>query len=202
MKCVSETQAQAGYADAEFIAEEALVEIQPNFNMGEPVRFVSGEFGPFSRRCRTSVPLWLALYLERHGKCSIVAPSWLNIGHLTTLLREERERGTGAFTALNDEMIQVGIALLNREYLAGEYLGGQTSRTRIQSLVNDILLLRRAKTVEGLKQIDASTSVVDITNMTSVERSSIRNQGSTIMNTLCSLWNIRDNVIGTGLRGA
>lgn len=190
-----------GFSESEFLAEELLVEIQPNFNMGEPIRFVSRESGPFSRRHTSRVALWMALYLERHRKCQIITPEWLTVGHLTASLRDERERGTGNFAPLSDDAIQIAVALLNREYLVGDYCGGQRVRNQMQSLLTELLMIRRCKTVEGLKQIDVSTSVVEITNMTSVERAAIRPQSSAIIDSLGSLWKIRDNVVGLESRG-
>ena len=196
MSNFSDPRTSPGFAEVEFLAEETLIEIQPNFNMGEPIRFVSGETGPFSRRQPTRVSLWMALYLERLGKCQIVVPDWLNVSHLTAALRDERERGTSNFAPLKDEAVQVAVALLNRDYLVGEYCGGQRVRIQMQSLITELLMIRRCKTIEGLKQIDVSTSVVEITNMTSIERANIRPQSSAIMDSLASLWKIRDSVVG------
>lgn len=199
--CVETANMATGFVDSEFIAEEFYIEIQPNFNMAEPIRLISHECGPFSRRTTCRVPLWLGLYLERRGKCQILTPSWLSVPYLLSKLRAERERGTGNFASLNDESIQVAISLLHRDYLVGEYLGGQNIRNQIESLITELMMLRRGKAVEGLKQIDVSTSVVEISNMTSAERASIRGQCTSIMGSLSSLWKIRDSVIGLEPRG-
>ena len=189
------------FQDEEFLAEDYSIDIQPHFSTGEPLRFISSECGPFDRRCTAKAPLWVALYLEKHGKCTIISPEWLCVPALKQKVREERERGTSTFASLEEHLIQVAVMLLNRDYMNGEYLGGQEARNQMQTLLTELLMIRKAKVVEGLKQIDVTTSVVDITNMTSIERASIRPQGSIIMDLLRDLWTIRDGVLAAEPRG-
>ena len=189
------------FQNEEFLAEEYPVDIQPHFSTGEPLRFISQECGPFDRRSPTRVPLWVALYLEKHGKCTIMNPEWLTVTALRQKVREERERGTGTFATLDDHLVQVAIMLLNRDDLSTEYLGGQAERNQMLTLLTELLMIRKAKVVEGLKQIDIATSVVDITNMTSIERACIRAQSSLIMDQLRDLWTIRDQVLAGEARG-
>ncbi len=198
---VEALRTSSGFANEEYLAEETLIEVQPLFNLGEPLRFISQECGPFDRRSNVSVPLWVALYLEKHGKCVIKPPAWLAPGPLRQKLRDERERGPGSFSDLTDHMVQVAFLLLNREYLTTEYLGGQAARKEIETILTELLLLRRAKITEGLKQIDFTTTVVEITNMTSIERECIRPQTCQIMDSLRDLWTIRDDVLGGESRG-
>lgn len=182
------------YNESEFLAEEYPIEIQPQFNSGEPLRFISQECGPFDRRSTLYVPLWIAVYLERHGKCNIKEPNWLNLQSIKQKLREEREKGSESFASFDDHFYQVAVILLNRDYLSTEYLGGQLVRDQILSILTEIHLVRKAKTLEGLKNINVTTNIVDISNMTSIERASIRCQSSVIMDTLMEYWSIRDRV--------
>jgi hypothetical protein len=191
----------SSFLDEEFLAGEYPIEIQPSFNSGEPLRLISEECGPFDRRSCITVPLWVALYLERHGKCTIKAPVWLSPAVLRQKLREEREAGAGSFASLSDHLIQVAFMLLNREYLTSDYLGGHLARNQMETILTELLLLRRAKITEGLKQVDFTTSVVGITNMTSIERECIRPQTSLILDSLRDLWTIREDVIGGESRG-
>lgn len=189
------------FMDEEFIAEEYPIQIKPHFSTGEPIRFISQECGPFDRRQMISVPLWVALYLERHGKCSIVEPAWLSLTHIKAKIREERELGTSTFATIDDVMLQVATILLNRDYLNNDYLGGSVARANLVTLIFELLLIRKGKVVEGLKQLDVTSAVVDITNMTSLERASIRPHASGIMDELRKLWTIRDAVLGAESRG-
>lgn len=198
---VDKLRTTASFNEEEFIAGEFAIEIQPLFNSGEPLRFISEECGPFDRRSNHTVPLWVALYLERHGKCVIKMPSWLTPSALRVKLREEREAGPGSFAPISDHSIQVALSLLRREYLSDDHMGGQTARNQMETILTELLLLRRAKITEGLKQIDFTTTVVGVTNMTSIERECIRPQTSLILDSLRDLWTIRDDVIGGESRG-
>lgn len=191
----------SSFEDEEFLAEDFPIEIQPLFNLGEPLRFLSQECGPFDRRTSVTVPLWVAMYLEKHGKCCIHEPHWLTASFLKQKLREERERGAGAFSDLSNDMIQVAFLLLNRDYITTQFLGGHNARKQIETILSELLLLRRAKISEGLKQIDFTTSVVDISNMTSIERECIRPQTCAILDSLRDLWTIRDDIMGGETRG-
>jgi len=191
----------SSFEDEEFMAEEYMVQIQPHFNTGESLRFISQECGPFDRRTPISVPLWIATYLEKHGKCTIIPPSWMTVAYMKSKIREERENGTESFAKFDDTMVQVAMILLNRDYLLSEYIGGPNNRNAILTLVHELLLLRKAKIVEGLKQVDVTSAVIDITNMTSVERASIRPHAVGMMDELRKLWTIREAVLGAEPRG-
>lgn len=61
----------------EFLAEEELIEIIPNFKYPKQLNLISGDFGPFSPSIPVKVPLWLALNLNRQHKCSLITPRWV-----------------------------------------------------------------------------------------------------------------------------
>ena len=184
------------FLDEEFIAEESLVTIVPEFTMHEPLRFISNEFGPFRKRSEVQVPLWVALYLERHGKCSIQSPDWLSLDAIRAKIEEERALGPSQFAQLpNEYMFQVALLLLNRQYLTDQsaYLGGPQNRHAIEVALQELQLIRRTKITEGLKRIDASPfTIVDVTNLSSVEREIIRKQTLGILEQISSLWQLRD----------
>lgn len=189
------------FQDEEFLAEDFLVSVQPNFNTGEPLRMITSEYGPFDRRTTLSIPLWMAIYLERHGKCTIIPPAWLRIDNLKARIREEREKGASMFADMDDMILQVGTVLLNREYLNVDYLGGPVERNAMSALLLELMLIRKSKAVDGMKQIDVTSSVIDITKMTSLERTSIRPQASRMVDQLRDLWLVRETVLGAESRG-
>jgi len=39
-----------------------------------------GTYGPFRPQMPTRVPLWLALFLKRRRRCTIITPAWLQKG--------------------------------------------------------------------------------------------------------------------------
>jgi hypothetical protein len=181
--------------------EDALVTIEPVFSSGEPLRFLSHECGPFDKRLQTNVPVWVALTLEHRHKCRIVPPAWLTVEYLEAKLREERVKTAAAFADIADESIQLASFLLSREGMPPGYLGGAETRKRLQGMVAEILMIRRGKITGGLKLIDVTTSVVDISGMTSHERAAIRRQTSVMMDSLRSLWTIRETVLAGEPRG-
>lgn len=61
----------------EFLAEEELVEIEPNFKFNKPINLISGTFGPFQPTVPVKVPLWLAVDLQQKHKCTIKIPPWV-----------------------------------------------------------------------------------------------------------------------------
>ena len=189
------------FEDEEFLAEEYLISIQPTFNTGEPLRMISSEYGPFDRRIPMSVPLWMALHLEQHGKCQIIAPPWLAVEALRSKIREEREKGANMFAPIDEYILQVGLILLNRDYMNAEYLGGPNERAVMSALLLELMLIRKAKAVEGLKQIDVTSAVIEISKMTSIERASIRPQASRMIDQLRSLWTLREAVLGAEITG-
>ena len=175
--------------------------IQPNFNTGEPLRMITSEYGPFDRRTPLSIPLWMAIYLERHGKCTVIGPAWLSVENLKARIREEREKGAAMFSDMNDMILQVGTVLLNREYLNVEYLGGPAERNAMSALLLELMLIRKSKAVDGMKQIDVTSTVIDISKMTSLERATIRPQASRMVDQLRDLWLVRETVLGAESRG-
>ena len=65
-------------AENEFLAEETLITIQPNFDHAK-LFFTSGTFGPFSSGELYDVPLWLAINLSKRNKCTIIIPDWMSV---------------------------------------------------------------------------------------------------------------------------
>lgn len=61
----------------EFLAEEELIEVIPNFKFPKQISLISGTFGPFQPTVPIKVPLWMALNLQRQHKCSIKIPKWV-----------------------------------------------------------------------------------------------------------------------------
>lgn len=62
----------------DFLAEDELIEIVPNFKYEQVLNLINGDFGPFKPSIPTRVPLWMALNLFRQQKCKINLPTWIN----------------------------------------------------------------------------------------------------------------------------
>lgn len=61
----------------EFLCEDELIEIVPNFKYDKTLNLINGDFGPFVPAMPTRVPIWMALNLFRQQKCKINLPQWL-----------------------------------------------------------------------------------------------------------------------------
>lgn len=61
----------------DFLAEDELIEIVPNFKYDQVLNLINGQFGPFAPAIPSRVPLWMALNLFRQQKCKINLPRWV-----------------------------------------------------------------------------------------------------------------------------
>lgn len=61
----------------EFLSEDELIEIVPNFKYDQVLNLINGDFGPFAPAIPTRVPIWMALNLFRQQKCKINLPQWI-----------------------------------------------------------------------------------------------------------------------------
>jgi hypothetical protein len=77
---------------ATFRADDAIVEIVPDFDLPMPLPLYSSSVpvGPFKAGIATKVPLWMALVLEQRSLARISPPSWLSTASLTAIIRYER----------------------------------------------------------------------------------------------------------------
>lgn len=71
----------------EFLCEDELIEIVPNFKYDTMLNLINGDFGPFIPAMPTRVPVWMALNLFRQQKCKINLPQWLT--ELDKILEEQ-----------------------------------------------------------------------------------------------------------------
>jgi hypothetical protein len=77
---------------ATFRADDAIVEIVPDFDLPVPLPLHTSSVlvGPFKAGIATKVPLWMALVLEQRSLARISPPSWLSTASLTAIIRYER----------------------------------------------------------------------------------------------------------------
>lgn len=77
-------------AEVEFLAENKMVSIVPNFNF-DRIFLISGEVGPFRAGLPVNIPIWMALNLRQRQKCRIMAPDWMDPEKLEQIKEEESE---------------------------------------------------------------------------------------------------------------
>lgn len=61
----------------DFLAEDELFEIVPNFKADHVLKLITGNFGPFKPAIPLKVPLWMAINLLKQQKCKIILPEWI-----------------------------------------------------------------------------------------------------------------------------
>ncbi|CAD6573797.1 MAG: DNA replication protein psf2 [Tremellales sp. Tagirdzhanova-0007] len=145
-----------------FLAEEELIGIVPLFSMTR-VRLLSGIYGPFQPPSASFVPLWLALSLKRKRKCRIVAPDWLVVEKLQTLLQEEKANSEG-FEPIPRRLLETSKVLLD---VASDDLGQPAV---LRSLLKDLREVRQAKIRIGLQSEGVMRgSYLQVTNLTPLE---------------------------------
>lgn len=92
----------------EFLSEDELIEIVPNFNHDKVLHLINGDFGPFTPAVPVKVPLWMALNLFSKQKCKINVPQWLiDIEELWN----EQKNNNGLIQMPCDHWIEVARAL-------------------------------------------------------------------------------------------
>lgn len=95
-----------------FIAENSKIGITPRFT-AEKIKFLSGEFGPFTAGFPLEVPLWLALFLHSSQLCDLIPPNWLNASCLRKCVEKEKQEKE-TLSKLPKEYMEISFTFFNR----------------------------------------------------------------------------------------
>ena len=136
-------------SENEFLAEEQLINITPEFDHAE-FYFISGKYGPFTSNFDVDVPLWLAITLRKQGKCRIAIPEWMSVESLEACVH--KERASKNLTELPFHYIEIAQLLLNN---AREDI---QSPDRVAVLVQDIENIRMDRVRLGVMNISETVS--------------------------------------------
>ena len=134
-----------------YLAENELVEIKPNFIKKDELDLLIGKFGPFLPNKLTKVPLYIATLLKDKAKCIILPPPWMEVGFLQNHLDRER----------NQEF-----ELVDLHYYFYEIIQIITNKApsdvndlkQIKSVVQDISQIRNEKINKILKDIKGASN--------------------------------------------
>eukprot|EP00040_Diaphanoeca_grandis_P019856 m.105176 g.105176 ORF g.105176 m.105176 type:complete len:190 (+) comp27626_c0_seq1:78-647(+) len=151
-------------SEVEFLAEEQLVEIIPNFEAGV-FSFIGGDIGPFRPQRPISVPIWLAVTLRNRQKCIVNAPEWMSKESL--LEKRDEEKESVFFTRMPDHYQEVAAMLL--ECAAADVRDSES----VRGLLADVHDIRYSKMRKGLSDMKDSEAV-KLNNLSLMEISSIR----------------------------
>eukprot|EP00743_Colponemidia_sp_Colp-15_P011610 GILK01013003.1.p1 GENE.GILK01013003.1~~GILK01013003.1.p1 ORF type:complete len:196 (+),score=35.33 GILK01013003.1:69-656(+) len=153
--------------EIEFMAEDELISIVPNFTQHDKISFIRGEFGPFRPSMPVDVPLWLAIYLKKRHKCQIKPPNWLSLEELTERVDLEK-RNVDRFVEMPYHYMEIASLLLNHAS------DDMPSASRLRTMLEDLQNIRRSKIMNGLKVLEGNTSSVKLNNISAMEINSIR----------------------------
>jgi len=163
----------------EFLAQDELITIIPNFKRENPLHLLSGDFGPFEPLTPISVPLWLALTLKKRKNCKIQIPVWMYADRLRLVLEAE-ERGD-KLTQLPFYYMEIASLLLHN---AAEDVPDAPT---VRSLLEDIWTRRNVKLRESLQAINPNTLGVKVTNISSMEIFQVRDISIATLNKFVSM---------------
>ncbi|KAL1917304.1 uncharacterized protein VTP21DRAFT_4960 [Calcarisporiella thermophila] len=150
--------------EIEFLAENELIDILPSYKM-DPLHLICGTYGPFQPPKRTQVPLWLALTLKKHQKCSIIPPEWLTIEYLEKTLEEEREH--------SDRFSEMPYRYMETAHLLLESATDDIQDVNeIRALLKDLREARQVKVREGMLALEPTYIQMD--NLSLMEINEIR----------------------------
>lgn len=171
----------------EFLAEETVVRIIPNFQH-DALRFVTGNFGPFVPQTPVDVPLWLVCILRKRRMCTVVRPKWLHADALSEKSDDEANN-SDVFSTMPNHYHEVAALLIEA---GGEDLVEQESAKSIFDLhesIEDISRHRLKKLRQGMLAVarqsfhDETTYSIKMSNVSGMEVSSIRQQLLLSLNT-------------------
>ncbi|CAI7781535.1 unnamed protein product [Closterium sp. NIES-54] len=151
----------------EFIAENELVSIVPNFR-ADALHLHAGDIGPFRPQIALQVPLWLAIALKKRAKCSIQPPPWLAADRLTEILEAERENE--GFQPMPFHYIEISQLLFSAEKHGVDI----PDAYKLRALLQDIRDVRFNKIHQGLKKLSSATNAVKLVNLSAMEANLVR----------------------------
>ncbi|KAL3926620.1 MAG: hypothetical protein SGPRY_003214 [Prymnesium sp.] len=174
-----------------FFAGETAIEIVPRIKL-DTLQFICGDISELKPNFPAEVPLWLAIFLRKRDKCQIVTPAWLSAENLQEALEDEK-RHQDRFAQLPYHYIEIAKELLAH---ASEDI---EDVHKIRSVLADIEDHRRAKVERGLRNIDADSSVVRLSNLGAMELNRIRSVAALALDNFRALdVNSLVNEAGTG----
>ena len=149
-------------SQCEFLAENELINILPNFNQPS-LQLICGEVGPFEAGVPVIVPVWLAVHMKKRHKCSIIPPEWLNVDELKRLIVAENERTT--FGPIPKGFFEISRIIISSAKDDVEQI------EQLKTLIKDLWDKRDAKmrtsTIKFLSQVESAHAQLD--NLTQLE---------------------------------
>ncbi|XP_050524803.1 DNA replication complex GINS protein PSF2 [Daktulosphaira vitifoliae] len=155
-------------SEIEYMAENEVIQIVPNFNNASHIHLICGSFGPFRAGLPSRVPIWAALNLRQKKICRILPPDWMNVEKLNEKIEEEKS--SKFFTQLPSnyylEITQMLLAVANEDI---------PKANEIKTAVKDLWDLRIAKLRSSVDMFIKDGRVqASLNHLTPMEINSVR----------------------------
>lgn len=133
-----------------FMVKHESIDIKPNF-ISDKLKLISGEFGPFRAGVISEVPIWLALYLKKRGKCTILLSEDFSVQLLKAKIKEETE-SKGSLTKINHNFFEIF------DVVAKAAKDDIEDFESVRSMVDDLKERRMAKISRRIQKMDLKTT--------------------------------------------
>eukprot|EP01064_Diplonema_japonicum_P030387 TRINITY_DN5168_c2_g1_i1.p1 TRINITY_DN5168_c2_g1~~TRINITY_DN5168_c2_g1_i1.p1 ORF type:complete len:272 (+),score=67.91 TRINITY_DN5168_c2_g1_i1:62-817(+) len=164
----------SGVSKLEFMAQEDIVGVVPNFQMDES-EFISGRYGPFSPGDPVDVPLWLAMLLRESGRCKIETPEWMTKENLENILQQEKDEP--GFQPLPFHYFETMTLIC-------KWRSDVKHCTEVERLVIEIDHIRDEKIKRGIAGLKGNTYGYKMTSLTALEINTARAPITHLMDTM------------------
>lgn len=151
--------------EIEFLAEESMIEIVPNFRM-DTIECINDDYGPFRPQFPAKVPLWLAIQLKKYKKCNIRPPEWMKPSMLKDQLEQEQNEEK-YFKEIPYHFLEISSLILTH---ASDDVPGAD---KVRTLIADITDVRACKIRAVLEELTTET-VFKLNNISAMELNTIR----------------------------
>uniref|UniRef100_A0A6J0UTW1 GINS complex subunit 2 n=1 Tax=Pogona vitticeps TaxID=103695 RepID=A0A6J0UTW1_9SAUR len=171
-------------AEVEFLAEQELVTIIPNFSL-DRIYLIGGDLGPFNPGLPVEVPLWLAISLKQRQKCRLMPPEWMDIEKLEQIREQERKEDT--FTPMpSPYYMELTKLLLN--YAADNIPKADEIRTLVKDTWDTRIAKLRLSADSFVRQQEAHARLDNLTLM------EINTAGAFLIQALDHMYKLRTNL--------
>ena len=148
--------------EIQFFVEHESIQIIPNF-ISQPIKFITGQFGPFTPGVSTTVPLWIALNLKKKGKCRIITPEIYEIENLQITLDQELKHSSTELAPLEHYFFEIF------QILAKSCPEDIEDFVKARSLVEDLKMKRSIKITSSFQKMKNPERVLLVKNFTNYE---------------------------------
>ena len=148
----------------EYLSSKELVTIIPKFKM-KTLQLLTGTFGPFMSNVPIEVPLWVAVFLRKRGKCKIQLPQWMTVENLSEMIQAQRNSPKFIYIHFYYQIIAQQLLRCAHEDFKASSL--------IQTLLSELQSIRHDKFRNSLQSLQPNV-VYSLKNLSHMELNTFR----------------------------